>query len=84
MTEVKSSGFLIHDNGDESVGIFSQQWSLTGDFVFETAADLEAFKNKLCEAFEYVTGAPVWAETLEERSAVINAEIFDFGAFHFV
>lgn len=64
--------------------MFSQEWTIFGEFMFDSPDDFEAFKCKICEAFELCSDTPVWAESIEERSTKINAEIAHFSAHHFV
>lgn len=84
MQQINITGFLVHYDGDESVGIFPQTWTISGDFKFDSTADVDAFKRKICEAFEWCSDTPIWAESLEERSKNINAEIAHLGAHHSV
>lgn len=51
---IEVSGFRIFSKGDPSVGIFSAEWELTGPFFFDNKEDLEGFKIKIREAYEYV------------------------------
>lgn len=65
MIEVK--GFYIMYAGDETVGMFSKEWTIDEWFCFETKEDLKAFKEKLLEAWEYCSDTPLYIETFEER-----------------
>ena len=65
-TDIRVTGFTIHDYGDESVGIFSASWMLNGEFFFTDNNELKEFKKKLAEAFEWATNGPVEIMTLEE------------------
>lgn len=81
---IRCAGFLVQFSGDRSVGIFDQEWTISGDFEFHSAADFEAFKQKISEAFEYCSDTPIGVESLEERSVRINAEIAAYGGRHSV
>lgn len=60
---------FVTDYGDPSVGIFEQEWVITGPFDFETKEEAEEFKKSLQNTFELVcVGIPA-VETYEERSA---------------
>jgi len=81
---VKCSGFLVHFDGDSSVGIFDYTWTISGDFEFEVPVDMDIFKRKICEAFEFCSDTPIWIESFEERSDKINKEIAHLDAYHSV
>lgn len=81
---IRCAGFLVQFSGDRSVGIFDQEWTITGDFEFHSAADFNSFKQKISEAFEYCSDTPIGVESLEERSVMINAEIAAYGGRHSV
>lgn len=81
---IRCAGFLVQFIGDRSVGIFDQEWTISGDFEFHSADDFNSFKQKISEAFEYFSDTPIGVESLEERSARINAEIAAFGGRHSV
>mgnify|MGYP006908228580 CR=1 FL=1 len=59
-------GLEITFAGDISVGIFSQNWTLQGEFDFLSESDSHRFLSFLKEAFEYVCGERVGVKTLEE------------------
>lgn len=83
MAHIQSTGFLVEFQGDETVGMFSQQWHILGDFIFESEEELSGFKFKISQAFEFCSDKPISVESLEERSARINEELAAFpGAFH--
>jgi len=85
MEQIKSTGFIVEYQGDETVGMFSQQWHISGDFMFESEEDFSAFKFKISQAFEFCSDTPISVESLEERSRRINKELTAFpGAFHSV
>lgn len=81
--EYKSKGFLVEYQGDETVGIFPQQWQILGDFTFDSEAEFSGFKFKISQAFEFCSDTPISVESIEERSARINEELAAFhGAHH--
>lgn len=82
MKQIECTGFIVHYDGDSTVGMFPQYWTLKGNFLFDDEGELNQFKEKICEAFEYCSDTPLWVESLEERSEKINAEIFHLGAHH--
>lgn len=45
--------FLIEFSGDPSVGLSPYHFLLSGDFIFQDASDVDAFKEKIKEAFQY-------------------------------
>jgi len=63
---IRITGFIVRFSGDESAGIFPQEWEVKGDFEFDTLEDLDLFKNKLIEAWEYASDTPISVETFEE------------------
>jgi len=71
---VRSAGFYVIFSGDESVGIFSAEWKIEGDFEFDSREDFDAFKNKLAEAWEYTSDTPIGVESFEERHERIKVE----------
>lgn len=80
---LKTKGFVITYSGDDTVGMFQQEWQLSGDFNFNDQSDLDVFKRKISEAFEFCSDTPILVESLEERSTRINGELAAFpGAFH--
>lgn len=72
--EVRVSGFIIEEENDRSVGIFGSSYELKGDFIFQCKEDLEAFRAKLLEAFEYVSDPLPSIMTFEERERIIKIE----------
>lgn len=50
--------FYIFSGGDESVGLWDQEWTVGPDFYFENENELKEFKEKLKEAFEYICENP--------------------------
>ncbi len=78
MSHIKTTGFIITSPGDESVGLFQQEWQLSGDFEFDYPVDLDVFKRKIAEAFEFCSDTPIFVESVEERSAQINQELQAF------
>lgn len=73
MIELK--GFNVHFSGDSSVGIFDADWELTGGFNFDSEEDLEAFKEEILNAFEWVADRPcLGIATFEELEAEAEAE----------
>lgn len=72
--EVRVSGFIIEEENDRSVGIFGSTYELKGDFIFQCKEDLEAFRAKLFEAFEYVSDPLPTIMTFEEREQIIKLE----------
>ena len=65
---IKISGFWLNDKGDPSVGIQPSSWEITGGFEFEHLGELEMFKQKLREAYEYVSDT-IEIHTFEEIKA---------------
>lgn len=63
---INASGFTVHFHGDPSVGIFPTSWKVVGDFEFEDDPELEIFRKKLSEAFEYVCGEATEVMSFEE------------------
>ena len=68
-------GFRVTYNGDPSVGIFPASWEISGGFSFEDQAELDAFKVKLLEAWEYCSDTPCFVETFEEIEEQIKQEV---------
>jgi hypothetical protein len=66
MEEIKVSKFFITIPGDESVGIFDQQFTLEPDFYFEDQESLDHFKAEIISAFENAFGEKAYVETAEE------------------
>ena len=60
--------FYILIPGDNSVGIWDQEFELGPDFYFEDQNEHNEFKKKLVEAFEYV-GENIEIATQEEIDA---------------
>lgn len=75
MTQIKSKGFLVTYTGDETVGMLPLQWQIAGDFTFDCQADLDIFKRKIAQAFEFCSDTPIIVESLEEISARIKREL---------
>ena len=85
MAHIKSTGFIVEFQGDETVGIFSRKWHISGGFMFESEEEFSGFKFKISQAFEFCSDTPISVESLEERSERINEELAAFpGAFHSV
>jgi len=83
MSKVNSSGFIVEYSGDESVGMFPQQWQILGGFEFDSEEEFSGFKFKISQAFEFCSDTPISVESLEERSERINDELQAFsGASH--
>lgn len=83
MKQIKSIGFIVEFQGDETVGMFSQQWHISGDFEFDSEEEFSGFKFKISQAFEFCSDTPISVESIEERSERINEELAAFtGAFH--
>jgi hypothetical protein len=59
MEMITIKGIRIDDFGDSSVGIFSCYWEIVGEMKFDDEAELNQFKNKIQEVFEYVTDRPI-------------------------
>jgi len=70
--EVK--GFYIRSNGDPSVGIFSAQWELRNDFVFDDIEDLEYFRSGLARLLGEHCGERCYVQTFEEWAEQIKLE----------
>ncbi len=73
--EIKVECFYIMFKGDPKVGIFDNEWKLSGGFSFQDNVDFTAFKDKISEAFEYCSDTPICIETFEDRTAKIKAEM---------
>lgn len=58
--------FIIHFAGDPPVGIFPATWTISGPFYFDDTGELELFRDKLKEAWEYCSDTPVTIKTKEE------------------
>lgn len=72
--DVTVNGFAIVSDGEPSVGISRGSWDLKGPFYFSDQEELELFRQKLKEAFEYVAD-DCYVETfeeIEERERKIN------------
>lgn len=83
MANIKSTGFIVEFQGDETVGMFSQQWYISGDFEFDSEEEFSGFKFKISQSFEFCSDTPISVESLEERSERINEELSAFtGASH--
>ena len=74
MKSVKCSGFIIRYEGDRSVGMFPAEWTVSGDFEFETESELNAFKEELAGVWESVSDTPLYVESYEERNERIRQE----------
>lgn len=72
--EKQSKGFVIEFFGDESVGIFPQQWEISGDFEFEYETDFIEFKELIAQAFELCSDTPIHVESKEDRAKRIKQE----------
>ena len=66
MDHCTTKGFIIHAKGDPSVGIPSSTWTLDGDLNFQDIHDMEDFKRKLVQAFEFACPEPVKVTAVEE------------------
>lgn len=73
MKEIKITGFRIRYSGDLSAGVLPSVWEITGDFTFDNELDLEAFQQKLAEAWEYAHDTPVTVMSYE----AISKPLFD-------
>ena len=69
MEEIFVSKFFVTIPGDESVGIFDQQFTIESDFYFECEDDLHGFKEDIRLAFEQAFGEKAYIETAEEIQA---------------
>ena len=69
---VETQGFLITDKGDWSVGVRDAEFDLKGPFSFDSFEDLDIFRQKLREAFEYAADNPV--VTTYEEDAIEREE----------
>ena len=69
MEEIKVSKFFITIPGDESVGIWDQNFELNEDFYFEDQESLDHFKEEIAQAFENAFGECAYVETAEEIKA---------------
>lgn len=50
----------IDDPADPSVGISPSFWNIEGDLIFEDQETLNAFLNKLSEAWEYQSEGKIY------------------------
>jgi hypothetical protein len=64
---IKSNGFYVNYCGDSSVGIFDQEWVVSGEFWFCDEENKSYFEGALASAFEYVCGDLVRVESFEDR-----------------
>lgn len=71
---IQIKGFYVVFKGDKSVGIFDAEWQIAGGFEFEDEECLSAFKDRIVEAWEYCSDAPVYIETFEEREEWLRKE----------
>lgn len=74
MKGIKCSGFIIRYQGDRSVGMFPAEWTVSGDFEFETENEFNAFKKELAGTWESISDTPLLVETYEERNERIRQE----------
>lgn len=72
--EVYTKGFIIQEASDTSVGIFGGQYTLNGDFLFQDKEELDGFRSKLNEAFEWVSDPLPSIITIEESELFIMME----------
>jgi len=63
---VRVSGFLIHSQGDSSVGIPNGDWRLSGEFFFDSKDDVNDFRKALADVFEHVTDPKPTVITFEQ------------------
>jgi len=64
---IEASGYKIKFHGDLTVGVFSQEWDVVGDFFFENEEEEKQFKSKLIEAWEYCSDTPLTVETINRK-----------------
>ena len=72
--QISVSGWVIHSEGDPSVGIFSSTWQLDGNMHFDAREDMEAFRSTLASAFELVCDGPIGITSYEEQKSINAAE----------
>lgn len=65
---------LIHSHGDESVGLFPASWQINEE-IFIEPEDLEMFRKKLIEAFEYTADDVNVYFTINGKSEFWNENI---------
>lgn len=56
---IETAGFEIKYHGDESVGMFPKEWTLTGHFDFVDETEYEIFVQELKSAFEIIIDTPI-------------------------
>ncbi len=71
---LRVSGWVIHSEGDWSVGIPDGRWEVKGEMWFNDAEEKEEFRSKLSLAFEYVCDPVSYVKTFEEEKAMFAAE----------
>lgn len=71
---IQTKGFYINYSGDMSVGMFPVQWVVEGEFFFDSPEEMEEFKIKLRETWEYCSDTPIGVETFEERTERLNKQ----------
>ena len=57
--KVATLGFDIKYHGDESVGVFTQEWQMVGIYRFESESDYNKFVKELKGLFELVSDGPI-------------------------
>lgn len=72
--EIYTNGFIIQEQDDRSVGIFGGRYMLSGEFCFQDKEELDGFRAKLIEAFEWVSDPPPSVTTIEENQLLIMME----------
>ena len=72
--------YIIYDAGDESVGIWSQTFTVRGPFYFESAEEKYAFEKELLNVFGMVCQcAPSIVQDMDEH---MECEIAEHDARH--
>lgn len=72
MQKIQAKGFVVHFDGDETAGVFPQQWTISGKFSFDSEEDFMAFKESICAAFEHCSDTPIWVETVEKQNEQVD------------
>lgn len=72
---IHTTGFKITYYGDPDVGNFSAQWTLEGQFTFDSKEELDIFKERIADLYELQCDERVGVDTIDEYNDRINSEI---------
>lgn len=61
---ITKKGFKIKYHGDPTVAIFDKEFTINGDFYFDSIKDLDKFVDQLLSTFELVSDNPLYIEEL--------------------